>query len=92
MYVVFKEWKKLVLTYEYSARVESDFLRRLRAFMGVGVVCVCLGDFGMVSEVLYEVNCLNLIDVSVKVVLVSVLKLNGDLECVLEILREAVEL
>ena len=87
-----KEWKKSALTYEYSARAEPDPLRRSRALMGAGVARARLGDLGMASEALYEANRLNPTDASVKVALASALKLNGDPERALEILREAAEL
>ena len=91
-YAVLKEWKKSALTYEYSARAEPDPLRRSRALMGAGVARARLGDLGMASEALYEANRLNPTDASVKVALASALKLNGDPERALEILREAAEL
>ena len=46
----------------------------------------------MASEALGEANRLNASDASIKVALASALKLNGDPERALEILREAAEL
>lgn len=91
-YAVMKEWKKSAVAYEYSARLEPDALRRSRALLGAGVARARLGDLGMASEALGEANRLNPSDASVKVALASALKLNGDPERALEILREAAKL
>ena len=60
--------------------------------MGAGVARARVGDLGMASEALREANRLNASDASIKVALASALKLNGDPERALEILREAAEL
>ena len=91
-YAVLKDWKKSALAYEYSARVEPDPSQRSRALMGAGVARARVGDLGMASEALGEANRLNASDASIKVALASALKLNGDPERALEILREAAEL
>lgn len=88
-YAVLKDWKKSAITYEYSARNEPDALRRARALLGAGVARARLGDLGMASEALGEANRLNPSDASVKIALASALKLNGDPEGALQILREA---
>jgi len=91
-YAVLKDWKKSALAYEYSARVEPDPSQRSRALMGAGVARARVGDLGMAGEALGEANRLNPSDASIKVALASALKLNGDPERALEILREAAEL
>ena len=88
-YAVLKEWKKSALAYEYSARAEPDPIRRSRALMGAGVARARLGDLDMASEALGEANRLNGTDASIKVALASALKLNGEPERALDVLREA---
>ena len=88
-YAVLKEWKKSALTYEYSARVEPNPTQRSRALLGAGVARARVGDLNMASEALGEANRLNPTDASIKVALASALKLNGDPEAALDVLRQA---
>ena len=88
-YAVLKEWKKSALTYEYSARVEPNPTQRSRALLGAGVARARVGDLNMASEALGEANRLNSTDASIKVALASALKLNGDPEAALDVLRQA---
>ena len=91
-YALLKEWKKSALTYEYSARAEPNAMQRSRALMGAGVARARIGDLNLASEALGEANRLNPSDASIKVALASAVKLNGDPERALDILREAAAL
>jgi tetratricopeptide (TPR) repeat protein len=91
-YAMLKEWKKSALTYEYSARPEPDSTQRSRALMGAGVARARIGDLNLASEALAEANRLNPSEVSIKIALASAVKLNGDAERALDILREAAAL